>query len=174
MASRSTFALGDWLVWADGQGLLRDKDGGFADLWGHASLLAGRSYAWLLEAMHVSRLFPFADCRVKLAWPCTYREAARLTTSREREGALRTAEQNHWTIGEMADFVSGRGHVPIEIQGQHDEPLSDAPVPMKRRWHGKSTGVQKLRKDDMPAMRSIVRAALTFQMKPCGRSDAQS
>lgn len=101
VANRTTWAIGDWLVYGSGRG-------DFGESYLHAQQITGRSYDTLSQASRVSVAFPLGARGYAVPWS-HFREVLRLTPQ-DRDMALRAAEQNHWTRDALADFINSRGN----------------------------------------------------------------
>lgn len=124
IANRTTWAIGDWLVYAGGRG-------DYGEFYQEACAITGRSLESLSQHARVSQAFPINRRAVAVPWSF-YREALRLP-EHERQRSLLIAEQNHWTRDGLAAFISTRDGASPSLAKTISE-SSGTPHPKRANW----------------------------------------
>lgn len=110
--TRTTWAIGDWLVYGEGRGE-------YGSSYVLAAEITGRRFHSLSQAARVSRAFPIAQRSIAVPWSF-YREALALISDSERQRCLMVAAKNRWTRDDLADYLKGRPTAPLETETHID------------------------------------------------------
>lgn len=99
VANRTSWAIGDWLVYGAGRG-------DYGEYYQEARTITGRSFESLSQYARVSKTFPIEQRETAVPWSF-YREALRLP-EKQRAQSLNLASRNQWTRDGFAEYISTR------------------------------------------------------------------
>lgn len=127
IANRTTWAIGDWLVYGAGRG-------DYGTYYQEAATITGRSLESLSQAARVSQAYPIEQRTIAVSWSF-YREALRLPDG-ERLRSLDIAQKNTWTRDGLADYISTREVAePSMAKRLSDGTTVNRTQKVRARWH---------------------------------------